>query len=449
MISNVLASQETSFLKIFDNGEWGYEYVGGLSKGNLMHLKLISTGRNGNEFGGVFKRTAIEMNGNITSVTLLDNLKGSSIDNFDNNYSIGSFSNGIGFDQVDLEIVRFKNDVINFRYKYGIENRFERGYGIDIDPSGDVVACGLVGKEIGSVDNESVVIKLDTLGEEIWTRIITARYNELKARAITTDDVGNIYVLADEESLFPSIQQVALVKLSSEGDSLWTKYYPGSASLAKDIKFNQGGNLIASVTADYDGNGRSFTMMELDTSGAVIWTKSYIDEVGYAFAQHFIELQDGGYATCLDIGYPVLVVLDEDGDVANVQHYDNYGIKDPRDILELDDGSFAIAGNIIEFNQDIPKTMWLIKTNTEGELVTSTIEEAYPEFTLYPNPTHDWVQIKGLDYTSAMLLNTMGQIVSSYTGTQRIDLSDLRSGSYYLVLQTKKGSFTKRIVKGN
>jgi len=442
--------QESSFIKIFDNGELGFEYVGYLQQDNFSTVNLYSTGRISDDFGGVFKVREVELSGNILGQENLNNDRGSSIDASKHTYSIGTKSYDLGADNINLEIVKISSEEIIWKYEYGIENNFERGYGIDIDNNGDIVACGLVAKELGGVDNESVVLKIDTLGNEIWTRKIKARYNELKARAVTTDDTGNIYVLADEESLFPTVQQVALIKLNSQGDSLWTKYYPGNASLAKDIKFNQDGNLTASVTADYDGNGRSFTMLELDTSGTVLWTKSYIEELGVSpFAERFIELRDGGYAVCLNINYPVLLVLDRDGNITNEQHYDGYGVSDVRDLIELHDGSFAIAGNITEFNQEIPKTMWLIKTNSDGELITSTIEAEYPQFNLYPNPTIDEVEVEGIDYRYAMLLSSTGELLSRYDKEETIDLKEIPIGTYYLSLQTEKGIFTEKIVKGN
>lgn len=448
-------AQDNSFIKIFDNGQWGYEFIGSLyQKDNKIHL--ISTSRVDNEFGGIIRIRTFNPDNSSSDIIFQgsNNDRGHSIragvqiNNQSIVVGLHDWNAGGGTNDYDFEITSLSSAGVKFQFSLGGIDTFESGYGMDIDMNGDIVACGLISKYQGSVDNESIVLKIDTLGNEIWTKRIRARYNELKARAVTTDDEGNIYVLADEESIFPSIQQVALVKLSSTGDSLWTKYYPASASLAKDIQFNKNGNLIASVTGDYDGNGRSFTMMELDTSGTILGSKSYINELGTSqFAERFIQLKDGGYAVCLDIGYPVLLVLDEDASLTNVQHYDGYGVRAVRDLIELEDGSFAIAGNITEFNQEIPKVMWLIKTNTEGELVTSTIEETYPEFKIFPNPTNDIINISGIDFNFGIVINSLGQIIARIKSDATIDFSNYSSGIYYLMLSTENGHFTKQIVK--
>ena len=451
-ISFILLGQDNSFIKIFDNGKWGYEFVGQLNQSTSDDILLLSTARLSNDFGSAFRLKKLELDGNGETILFQNNHIGYSIDNgvvFNQSiYSIGTLASGIGTDNYNLLLSKINNTGLLFEYEYGIENNFERGYGVDIDPNGDIIGCGLVSRFQGSVTNESIVVKIDTLGNEIWTKRIRARYSELKARAVTTDNEGNIYVLADEESLWPSVQQVALIKLTTDGDSLWTKYYPASASLAKDVQYNNDGNLIASVTGDYDGKGRSFTMMELDTSGTILWTKSYVDELGVKpFAERFIQLRNGGYAVCLNINYPVLLVLDDKGEVINEQHYEGYGVSNVKDLIELEDGSFAIAGNITEVNQEIPKVMWLIKTNSKGELITSTIEEEYPEFTLYPNPTTGQVKIEGIDYKNGMILNQRGQIMDRFKYIESIDISNYISGIFYLVISTEKGTYTHRIIK--
>ena len=446
-----LYGQQNSFIKTFTNNEWGYEFVGKLMESEDNCIQLISTARLSEQFGGTFKIRIINEQSGTDTIAYLGSDIGYSIDSGmkSNNaaYTIGTVARGLGVDNLNLTISKFDSKGEKFQYEYGIKNNFERGYGITLDTAGDIVGCGLVAKELGGADNETVVVKIDTLGNEIWTRKIKARYNELKARSVTTDHIGNIYLLADEESSFPSIKQVALIKLNSYGDSLWTKYYPGGTSLAKVIEINKNGNLIASVTADYDGNGRSFTMMELDTSGTVSWSQSYIDEIGLSFAEPFIELKNGGYAACLDVGHPVLLVIDEVGNVLNIQHYEDYGLTSPKDLIELYDGSFAIAGNLLELNQDIPKVMWLIKTNPNGELITSTLEETFPDISIYPNPASDFINIKGLEYNKVLVVNSDGALVTQYNSDERVDISHQRSGTYFLIFLTQKGSYTTTVVK--
>lgn len=192
LIVTQVYSQDNSFIKIFDNGEWGYEYVGQVLQNKFNKLNILSSARVDDDYGGVLRSREINIaNQNALITFQADNTNnlGHSIYqgvNIDfTHFLIGLVRNGEGTENYNIEISKYNSTDIKTLYTYGIENNFERGYGINLDINKDIVGCGLVSRYQGSADDESIVVKIDTLGNEIWTKRIRARYNELKARAVT------------------------------------------------------------------------------------------------------------------------------------------------------------------------------------------------------------------------------------------------------------------------
>lgn len=72
-------------------------------------------------------------------------------------------------------------------------------------------------------------------------------------------------------------------------------------------------------------------------------------------------------------------------------------------------------------------------------------------FILYPNPTNDVLKIKAkydLEINSTEIYNQLGQIVIAVPNAQNtVDVSNLTSGTYFIKVNTEKGSATTKFVK--
>lgn len=447
-------TQSTSYFKLFNNSELKFEFVGKIFEYNDS-LLLFSTAKKLNQnYNSVIRLQNSPLNKDEFSKYFQSNaLVNISYSIYDaegintNFYLTGSYQKGAGLENYDFFISKFSKPSFIETKIFGKSNSFESARSIVSDFDNSLIICGLSRKENTVNINESLIIKLDTNLNIIWQRKLTTELGNLAAQSVTCDNDNNIYVFADEYSLTSG--QAVIIKLNSDGDSIWTKKYPGSSSLPKDIHYNKKGNLIASVTADYDGKGRNFTFMELDTSGTVLWTRSYLEEIGDAvFAEKFIELRNGGYAVSLNNGYQVLLVVDENGEPTNIQHFEGYPAKEVKDIIELSDGSFAIAGNYYNLTDPTDKnTMWLIKTNEKGELTTSSLDEDFPKAIIYPNPTTGLVIIENVIYEQVHIVNNNGDYLGSFKREDQVDISKFDTGLYLLLFETPKGIYSQKIIK--
>jgi hypothetical protein len=97
---------------------------------------------------------------------------------------------------------------------------------------------------------------------------------------------------------------------------------------------------------------------------------------------------------------------------------------------------------------------WNFTTGT-GTIISGNIDS--PEFTVYPNPSKDWIFVRLADLPEGNIeidiINSSGQKVKAlHFGNVmdpviRIDLQDLHEGLYYLILRTDKLKGQKIIVK--
>lgn len=114
----------------------------------------------------------------------------------------------------------------------------------------------------------------------------------------------------------------------------------------------------------------------------------------------------------------------------------NYKIK-----IELKDDNFNYLDG------DFPST----EINL-AETLSNTEFDAEKPFTIYPNPSTDFVEINGLDNlltTKIIIFNTLGKKVFEYENLQsnRINVSSLNSGIYFMLIQDYSSQQTVKFIK--
>jgi len=114
----------------------------------------------------------------------------------------------------------------------------------------------------------------------------------------------------------------------------------------------------------------------------------------------------------------------------------NYKMK-----IELKDSNF------VYLDGDFPST----EINL-AETLSNTEFDAEEPFTIYPNPSTEFVEINGLDNLSTSkitIFNTLGQKVFQNENLQsnRVNVSDLNSGIYFMSIQSQSGTQTLKFIK--
>jgi hypothetical protein len=164
------------------------------------------------------------------------------------------------------------------------------------------------------------VLKTDSLGDTLWTRTYGGVHDDHGYSVITLPN-GD-YVIAGETRSFGSGQQdVYLIRINSDGDTLWTKTYGGtghdigySVVLSSDM-----GYTITGQTFSFGAGSDDVYIVKTDSLGNLLWTETYggsDHDYGYSIAK----TTDDGYiivgsTTSFGAGYYDIWLLKMEPDV--------------------------------------------------------------------------------------------------------------------------------------
>ena len=156
------------------------------------------------------------------------------------------------------------------------------------------------------------VVKLDIKGDTIWTRCLGGNDTDKAIGVEETDDKGYLiagytYSADGDVEENHGLYDYWLVKLNSNGDKLWTKNYGGSSyDVLRGLnKTSDGGFILAGKTSSSNGdisgkNGlEDFWIVRLNSEGDTMWTKCFGGSK-YEEAFAITETSDNGFIT---VGY--------------------------------------------------------------------------------------------------------------------------------------------------
>ena len=254
---------------------------------------------------------------------------------------------------------------------YGIgEFTIEVAYDIiETNDGGYMVVSGTDGF---TGDNDVWIIKIDNNGDSLWSKHFGGSGAQYGSAGVQNSDGSYIFVGSNNGEGSAGQDDVYIVKTDEEGNVLWSKNYGTSITdYANDVQITSDGNYIvgASVNNNQDGY-----LLKLDANGDTIWTKIF----GGALTEEIFSVKqtsDGGYVlagrnnTEGAGNYDVwLVKTDGDG---NQTWSKTFG-GEKKDIGEsvsiTDDGGFFIVGYTESFTPaEEDSDMYWIKTDNNGD----------------------------------------------------------------------------------
>ena len=139
------------------------------------------------------------------------------------------------------------------------------------------------------------LIKIDAHGDTVWTSIFGGANGEGSWSVKQTQDGGYV-VCGKTESYGAGLSDVWVIKTDAVGDSIWTRTYGGTNNdLGRSVvQTVDGGYVIAGYTYSYSAGQSDVWLIKTDSLGNPLWTKSY-GGVDYDYAYQVVETQDHGY----------------------------------------------------------------------------------------------------------------------------------------------------------
>ena len=253
-------------------------------------------------------------------------------------------------------------------YKYGF-NSGNHAFDVELTNDGGYIFAG---GTVDSVSQDIYVVKLDAYGEVIWERTYGSQTSET-AYAIRQTDEGD-YVILNQLYLFPGSEgyRIYVIKINNVGDTIWTRLFEEpNGSSAIDMEIDMDGNIIV-LGAIYNQSHFpiAIKLIKISPSGDVFWEKSFGD-TNFLNSPGDIEITSyGNYVIVGTTGIwfeeePLIMMINPQGDSLWTKVFSNV-IEYTWSIEETYDSGFIIAGGIVGNNYF---EVCLFKTDSQGDSV--------------------------------------------------------------------------------
>lgn len=225
---------------------------------------------------------------------------------------------------------------------------FSWASGLAESSSQEVFVCGTTYKYYSISEHNILLIKLDANGDTLWTKIYGGDQDDFGNFIIPTNDdhlliCGHSYSFSDEGDIY-------LIKVNTNGDTLWTKnYFASGNQFPRHILQTQNGEyLITNTSLDSDSNTELY-FLKLSADGQQLWNKKVSPGIGkWGFST--IELSNGDLVTCGKIekgddDQILIVKTDSQGKVLWEHEYGNTFLQERGNVIKSNaDGTFTITG---------------------------------------------------------------------------------------------------------
>jgi hypothetical protein len=318
-------------------------------------------------------------------------------------------------------------------------------------------------------DSDLWLLKLDSLGDTVWTRIYSTIGTDGGEAVVETADSG--YVITGMNGT-GAAYSLWIFKTDRNGIMLWSKVYSlGSCSGGRSIhETSDGGFVIGGnvFLVEFD-----FLLLKTDSLGDTVWTRNYGGQSGED-AYDVIQTPEGGYVLVGPTGSfgagwePDVYVVRTDslGDTLWTRTFGGTQSDYATSIDLTPDGGYIIAGSTESFGAG-GNDVWLLRIETDPYGVEEHGREhcAFEYVGVCPNPfcystdirfqitdNRQTCELKIYDITGRQVTDLTKQIsVIGHQLSVRWDGTDhagrrLPSGVYFIKFELGDWSIIKRVI---
>jgi hypothetical protein len=276
------------------------------------------------------------------------------IQSSDGGYVVAGWTKSLGAGYDDFYVVKL-DSLGNVIWSKTIGGNYnDRAYSIIQSSDGGYVIAGYTGS-FGAGGFDIYVVKLDSSGNIVWSKTIGGSYDD-EARSIIQSSDGGYVIAGKIWNFMAGRGDMYVVKLDANGNVQWAKTIGGGFGTSANsiIQSSDGGYVVAGLIWNFGAGGFDMYVVKLDSSGNVQWTKTIggsYEDVAYSI----IQSSDGGYVIAgrtnrsgsnVGLGYTDIYVvkLDSSGNVLWTKTIGGRSSYENTPIIQSSDGGYVVAG---------------------------------------------------------------------------------------------------------
>ncbi len=375
----------------------------------------------------------------------------------DSGYAICGYTNSLGNGGYDGYLVRTdKNGDTLWTKTYGGTD-WDFLYSIQQTSDSGFILAGET-FSFGNGQNDMYLIKTNSLGDTLWTTTFGGDSSEVAYSVQQTFDGG--YILTGyTKSMGAGEKDVYLIKTNSLGDSLWTKVFGGMndeegncVKQTLDSGYIVGGYTASFGLAGYD----DIYLVKTNSSGDTTWTRS-VGSPDNKRVTFLVQRLDGGYVlvgSTTGQGNPDILFwrTDTTGDWIGSGSPGGLNEDIGYCIQKTTDGGYIIVGNTKSFGTGL-LNVFLVKMDSTGSSGTynsvNDLANNKNHIEVFPNPFSRFTtiiihpEINQNESASFELYNVFGvevrsKIIKNGETTFQLSREDLPAGVYtYKILSSE------------
>jgi hypothetical protein len=224
----------------------------------------------------------------------------------------------------------------------------------------------------GAGDHDIYLVRLDSLGDTLWSRTYGGAGTEHGYDILQTAD-GGFVVVGSTYSFGAGNYDVYLLRLDFVGGLIWSRTFGGAAKdIGRSIRAtSDGGYIIGGSTASFGAGYDDFYLIKTNATGDMLWARAY-GGVGGESAFAVRPTPGGGYILCgatgsFGVGYSSLyaVKTNSNGDTLWTSTFGG-ALADMGYAVEVStDGGLVFVGATASFGAG-QYDIYLVKTDPNG-----------------------------------------------------------------------------------
>ncbi len=255
---------------------------------------------------------------------------------------------------------------------YG-ETSNEQAFGFIKSSSGDLIISGYTyaSSSIGNV----LVMRIDTSGNVIWDEQYDAS-GIGKSHSLEELDNGDLMVFGSLDVAASGNDDLQIIKVNSSGNQIWSKTIGGTNAdiCQSSVKISNERIILTGYTESFGQGNKDVFLMEIDSSGSLNWFKTYGDTSNES-ANKILLTDDGGYllfgqteSKGAGLSDLLAMKLDSLGNVIWSNVYGTIAEEQGNSAFKIADGGFILVGNSNGINIGGNLDLLILKIDSLGSL---------------------------------------------------------------------------------